>query len=386
MKLKTRLFLHGAFWLIGVSSLAVGFFRSPQPQAKLSQTSTEKSAPLKRDGDQIILPEGSPLRQAVQVMTVTQEAITIPFVLPATVEADPSRVAKVISPLTGRIVKLSKRLGDEVQAGEELFSVDSAELAGAVSDASKAQSALILARRNLDRQKELNQSELNAKRELEQAQSDYDQAQSEVMRSNARLVQLGANGMITTPGRPSGHVLVVRSPISGTIIDQAGTAGSYWNDANAPLMTVADLSHVFINANAPERDLSQIFIGQAATVRVDANADVLAAKVQSISPVLDTDTRTAKVRMTYDNRNGLLKPGMFGQASFHGKVHSGIVVPMSAIVQSGFYPRVFVEISPWRFVARVVTLGASVVGGIEVLSGLNAKDRIVVKNGVLLND
>jgi cobalt-zinc-cadmium efflux system membrane fusion protein len=102
--------------------------------------------------------------------------------------------------------------------------------------------------------------------------------------------------------------------------------------------------------------------------------------------MLDANTRTVKVRIPFDNRDGRLKPGMFAEASLQERPHSGIVVPMAAIIQVGFASRAYVEVKPWQFAARDLKLGTQIGEQVEVLSGLKAGERIVVKDGVLLND
>ncbi len=280
-------------------------------------------------------------------------------------------------------MSLNKQLGDEVKAGDVLFTLDSADLAEATSTAAKAQAALVLAKKNLDRLHELDKSEITPRRDFEQAQNDYAQAVSEAERANNKLAQLGAKGGAKVSG---GHILSVRSPISGRVVELNGATGGYWNDSNASVMTVADLSRVFVTANVQEKDLSKVYVGQAAAVKLDAYAEPLAAKVRYVGEMLDPDTRTVKVRMVFDNKDGRLKPGMFAQATLQGQPHTGVIVPMSALVQSGFNTRTFVEVAPWQFQARVVKTGAQVGDKIEILAGLKAGERVVTKDGVLLND
>jgi len=109
-------------------------------------------------------------------------------------------------------------------------------------------------------------------------------------------------------------------------------------------------------------------------------------KIAYIGAVLDTDTRTVKVRVSIDNRNGKFKPGMFAHAGFAGATRRVIVVPAAALLQSGLYTKVMVERSTMRFEARIVQVGATLQDQVEILSGLKAGERIVVKEGVLLND
>ncbi|NYE60704.1 cobalt-zinc-cadmium efflux system membrane fusion protein [Duganella sp. 1224] len=336
---------------------------------------------LVHEGELLTIPAQSPLRRALTVAAIDEQSIAAPFTLPALVEADPGRLVKVTPPLAGRIVSINKQLGDAVQAGEVLFTLDSADMAQAGADQAKAQAALALAQRNLGRQHELAQDDLAARRDVEQAQGDYDSAVAEATRAAARLAQLGARGANTASGR-----IVVRAPIAGRVVELSAAAGGYWNDATAPLMTVADLSQVYVSASAQEKDLPQLYVGQQASVKLDAWPQPLTGQVRYIGAMLDADTRTIKVRLPFDNRDGRLKPGMFAEATLLARPHSGLLVPMAAVIQSGFASRAFVEVKPWQFEARELKLGAQIGAQVEVLAGLKAGERIVTKDGVLLND
>lgn len=358
-----------SFCLIGWNVRSLHAKEAPPP---------ETSAALVRDGDLLRIPAQSPLRHSLQVDVLSEQPVAAPLVLPAVVEADPARLVRVLPPLAGRIVRINKQLGEAVKAGEVLFVIDAPEYAQAGADAQKAQSALTLAKRNLSRQRELDGSGIAVGRDLEQAQGDYEQAASEAARAQTRLRQAG--------GGQQGGALAVRSPISGRVVALAGAEGGYWNDATAAVMTVADLSRVFVSASAQEKDVAQLYVGQPAAVKLDAYPEPLNGKVAYVAELLDPDTRTVKVRLPFDNRDGRLKPGMFAEATLAGRAHPGLVVPMSAVIQSGFSSRAFVEVKPWQFAPRVVTLGAQLGEQVEVLSGLKAGDRVVVKDGVLLND
>lgn len=364
-----------------VTAAAVGWLLVVR--AKAADTATAPPPPLEHVGGQVVVGEQSPLRHTLAIQGVAEQTVEIPFALPATVEADTARLVKAVPPLAGRIVSLDKRLGDAVQRGDVLFRIDSPDLGQAISDQQKAKAVLALARRALDRQHELGTSDIAAAREIEQAQNDFDQASSELARADARLAQMGAGDPRTVQGR----VLAVRSPIAGRVVDLSAAAGAYWNDATASLMTVADLSTVFVTANADERDLGSIFIGQSAQIVLDAYpGDTFSGKVRYVGELLDPDTRRVKVRLQFDNRDGRLKPGMFAKATFLAKAHRGLLVPLTAVVQRGFNARVFVESQPWHFEPRVVQLGARVNESVEIVAGLKANERIVVKDGVQLND
>ena len=336
---------------------------------------------LVHQGDALLIPEKSPLRRLLAVAAVVEQTVAAPFTLPAVVEADPARLVKVLPPLAGRIVRLDKQLGDQVKAGDVLFVMDSPDFAQATADAVKARAALTMAAHGLERQRELDKSDLAVRRDLEQAQSDFAQAAGEAARAEARLRQAGARAGATGDGK-----LAVRSPIAGRVVDLAAAEGAYWNDATAPLMTVADLSRVFVSANAQEKDLARLYVGQQASVKLDAYPAPLTGRVRYVGDLLDADTRTVKVRLPFENRDGRLKPGMFAEATLSSQPHQGILVPMAAVIQGGFSSRAFVEAGPWRFTPREIRLGVQIGQQVEVLGGLKAGERIVVKDGVLLND
>ena len=90
---------------------------------------------LEHVGAQVVVPEGSPLRQSLVVAGADAQAIEVPLSLPAVVEADPAKLVKVAPPVTGRVASLEKGLGDAVRVGDVLFRIDSADLAQARSDA-----------------------------------------------------------------------------------------------------------------------------------------------------------------------------------------------------------------------------------------------------------
>lgn len=338
---------------------------------------------VRHEGDQVRVPDASPLRKALQIADVQERDVERPIALPGVVEADPTRLVKIVPPVAGRIVRIVKRLGDAVAAGDALLVIDSADLAQAFSDASKADAAERMARRNLDRQHELLKADIAARKDVEQAESDYAQAQSEANRARARLAQLGVNGQSRNLREYTLH-----APIAGRVVDMSAAEGGYWNDTNAPLMTVADLSHVWVSASVPEKDLASVFVDQDAVISLDAyEGESIAGKVRYVGELLDPDTRTVKARIAVDNASGRFRPGMFAKVLFHGKAHRAIAVPAAALVQSGFDTHVYVEQSPGQYQTRVVKAGPRLDdGSIEILDGLKAGERIVVKEGVLLND
>jgi len=351
-----------------------------QPEAPAAGAAS--AAPIRHEGGRLIVDAASPVRKALEVAAVEVGAVERPIGTAGVVEADPGKWVKIVPPVSGRIVHLSKHLGDTVRRGDALFVLDSPELAQAVSDAAKADATLALSQRSLEREQALMQAEIAARKDLEQSQGDFALAASESRRAHARLVQLDVQ-----PGDGSGRQYTLRAPIDGHVIDLTAAEGGFWNDTNAPIMTVADLSSVWIAASIPEKDLSAVAVGQDAAIELNAYpGEPVHGTVGYVGEVLDADTRTVKARIAVANPNGRLRPGMFARVVFHAQAHPAPLVPAAALVQAGFDTQVYVERSAGVFEARTVTLGARVGGAVEVTSGLAGGERIVVKNGVLLND
>ncbi|WP_199100110.1 efflux RND transporter periplasmic adaptor subunit [Dyella sp. ASV21] len=328
------------------------------------------------------VPEKSPLRKELVVAPVDVHTQPHAMVFPGTVEADPARTFNVLAPLTGRVTELKVGLGDHVNRGQLLAVIESGDMAQAHADVVKATDALALAQRQLERARGVQQAGGNAMKDLESAQSAYNQAKAEMDRAQTRLSSLNAGG--TPAGARSIQIV---APTSGYVTALNIAPGAYANDPNAVLMTVADLSSVWITANVPEADVGQVAKGLAVDATLSAYPDqVFHGQVSFVSQVLQADTRRDMVRSVFANADGRLKPNMFAKASMAVPQPAQVFVPQSALLMNNDSTTVFVEVSPWTFERRKVELSYDESADARVLKGLNAGDRVIVKGGVLLND
>ena len=345
-------------------------------QAKQSAPSPEM---YERQGNLVVIPPGSPLRARIKVEPATEELIQSQLLAPASVEGDPARLARISPPLSGRVEKLLVHLGDRVEKGQPLLTLNAPDLAQAQADFVKAQSGLAQAEKTYARQKDLNEHGIGAQRELEQAETDRTVAKSELGRSRKRLEQLG----VTVDG-PVGP-LVVRSPITGRVVDLAVTGGEFKNDPNAVLMTVADLSTVWLTASVQEKDVRRVKVGDEATAVFSAYPDEhFSGKVFFVADLLDLDTRSVKVRVAMDNPDGRFKPGMFATVRFVGTSTPRVVVPTTALVQRGDETFAFVEVKDWAFEPRRVTTGQQQGPMTVITEGLDAGTAVVTSEAMVL--
>lgn len=328
------------------------------------------------------VPDGSPLRKELVIAPVDMRTAPHAMQFPATVEADPTRTANVLAPLTGRIAELKVGLGDHVTRNQLLAVIDSGDMAQANADVVKASDALNLAKKALDRAHGVQQAGGNAVKDLESAQSNYNQAQAEMDRAQTRLRSLSAEGQ-----QGAARNIRITAPTNGYITALNVAPGTYANDATATLMTISDLDSIWITANVPEAEVGQIAKGQAMDAVLSAYPDqVFHGQVSFVSQVLQSDTRRDMVRAVFANADGRLKPNMFANASIAVAQPAQVFVPDSALLMNNDNTTVFVEVSPWTFARRTVELSYDETAGARVLKGLKAGDRVVVKGGVLLND
>jgi cobalt-zinc-cadmium efflux system membrane fusion protein len=334
---------------------------------------------LVRHGDRITVPPNSPLRSRLRIESVQSENVRRSLEAPAQVEADPARLARITPPLAGRIVRLHVRFGDTVRQGQPLLDLDSPDLVAAQSEYLRARSALAQSERTLARQRDLTSHGIGAQREVEQAQTDRDLARSELDRAGLRLRLLGIDAGAL--GRP----LTVRSPIAGRVVEYRVAPGEYHSDPSTVLMTIADLSTVWVTANVQEKDVRRVH------VREDASAAFAAypgerwpGHVLFVGDLLEPETRSIKVRIAFDNPDGRLRPGMFASVTFTETAASEVVVPATALVLLGDANFAFVETEPGVLQRRRIGLGAQVGNLVVVNDGLRAGERVVVENAVLL--
>jgi cobalt-zinc-cadmium efflux system membrane fusion protein len=331
----------------------------------------------------LVVPAGSPLRQRLQVADVGTQPGRRVLAVPAVVEADPARVVAIVPPLAGRLVALHVGLGDVVRRGQPLATVSSPDFGQAMADADKAADALDLAERALRRARGVQAAGANAGKDLEAAEAARRDAAVEDRRARDRVAALAGGAKIDARTR----ALVVAAPVSGTVTALNAGVGAFLNDATAPLMTVAGLDRVFVTALVPEQALGSIAPGAAVDVSLAAFPGwTLHGRAMRASPVLEPDTRRAKVRIAFDNADGRLRPNMFATASFAVPEDGGVTVPPSALLMNNDSTTVLVEVAPWTFARREVETGAEDERSVRIVSGLKRGDRVVVRGGVLLDD
>jgi membrane fusion protein, heavy metal efflux system len=365
------LLLVGAFLTHGFGLLGAGKPADAEP------------AMLVRQGDKIVIPASSPLRKRLAVTPAHAEAVSAKLVLPAVVESDPARTAAVLTPLGGRVLEIKVALGDRVRQGQVLAVIDSPDLGQAYDDNDKAADAFQLAQKNLARQEEQFKLGTASNRDLDQARSDNVQASSEYARTQARLKTLG----VPAERQQRSTWLPVQAPVAGSVTSLAIARGNMINDPTQPIMTVADLSTVWVTALVPEKSVAAVTKDQEAEVALSAYPGrILHGKVLFVSDIIEPDSRRDKLRIAFANADISLKPNMFATVTLSGPNESRVILPTSALLMNNDRTTVFVATAPWTFERRTVDTQLEEGPTVALNSGVQAGEQVVVKGGILLND
>jgi cobalt-zinc-cadmium efflux system membrane fusion protein len=314
-------------------------------------------------------PERFPLTTAAEHMSTSELRVT------GTVNPDISRSVPVISIATGRVVEIKTRLGDVVQKGQLLLRVQSADVSGAFSDYQKAVADEQLTRTQLERAQLLYEKGAISLNDLQIAQDTDAKAKVDVKAAAEKLRVLGNPNL----DQPSGFV-EIRAPISGVITDQQVTNAAGVAGLGSPNpFTISDLTYVWIICDVYENDLSNVHLGEKADIRLNAYPDrAFTGIISNIGPILDPTIRTAKVRIEVRNP-GLMRPGMFVTATFHGrKKESHAAVPATAILHLHDRDWVYVPAGN-NSLRRVEVKGGQMLPGNmqEVLSGIDVGQQVV---------
>jgi cobalt-zinc-cadmium efflux system membrane fusion protein len=321
-------------------------------------------------------PEQYPIVTATRYEAPSQ-LITTGVVLP-----DISRSVPVITLASGRVVDIRARLGDTVQKDQVLLRVRSDDVAGGFDAYRKAVSDELLARKQLERTKDLYEHGAMAQQDLEVAQDNEDDAKTTLDTATEHLRLLGND-----PDKPNGIVDIV-APVSGVITDQEVTIAASVQAYSSPNpFTISDLTAIWVVCDVYENDMANVRLGETADIKLNAYPDrMIKGKVSNIGAILDPNIRTAKVRLEVPNPGQFMRPGMFATATFYSidkKTYTS--VPSSAILHLHDRDWVFIP-TQGKFRRAEVTSGAQLQNNLqEILSGLQPGQQVVSNAGTIQN-
>jgi cobalt-zinc-cadmium efflux system membrane fusion protein len=302
---------------------------------------------------------------------------------------DEERVAHVLSPLSGRIVRIDADLGARVRKGEPLLLIESADLGAATADSSKATASLIAAEHAYERMKDLRQANAASDAVLEQAEDVWRTAKAERDRAAQKVALLHAGRAVT-------QLYPLVSPIDGFVLARNVTPGlnlqgTYSGGNGAELFTVGDIEDVWVLADVYETDIGRVHAGAHVEVIMMGLTQTFEGNIDWVSNMLDPQTRTARLRCTIPNPRGLLKPEMYGTVNVNVAPVKALAVARLAIVHLGQQQVVFVDQGSApdgreRFERLPVAADESGAGAwVPVSHGLELGQVVVVKGAQALS-
>lgn len=340
----------------------------------------EEKAPAAHAGDDIAMTAAQVRANGIGLEPAGPARIQELLHLPAQVNVDAERTVAVAAPGAGMVQSIAVTPGSTVAQGQALLVLHSPEVATWRADLATARQRRQQADAVYQRERQLWEERISARQDMEAAQAALAEARIAEQAAQGRLRALGIG---TTGGAGLTGAVTVRAPIAGVVIERPVTAGSTV-DAGKPLLTVADLSRVWIEAALPTENLPQVRVGMPATISAAALEKPLAGTVSFVGPVLGETTRMATVRVTLANPGLRLRPGMLATLDLMGQHADAAVSVASDAVQTIHERSVVFVRTPGGFEARTVVPGRSDGKRTEILRGLAAGTQYAAGASYLL--
>jgi membrane fusion protein, heavy metal efflux system len=379
-------------WMFAV--LVAAALSSGACSGHAASTSVAVDAATPAAADAVVLAADSPMLKQIRCEPVAVQNLPADeLVTPGKLEANPNRVSKLLLPVAGRVTSVLVKTGDPVRTDQPLLTVQSPDADGALSAyvsaravETQAEVALGKAREDSDRAADLFAHDAVAQKDVQAAVAALAQAEAAVAQARAsrdqslrRLQVLG----LSPEGRD--QQVIVRAPLPGKVLELSVVPGEFRNDTTTPLMTIADLSTVWVTSQVPETYIRFVRPGQAVAISLIAYpGETFEGRVSRVADTVDPQTRTVKVQAELDNHDGRLRPEMYGSVRHVQTRTDMTVIPAAAVVHSGEKTVVFVQATPGRFERREVAIGVRSGDVVRVVTGVSPGDAVVVDGAMLL--
>jgi cobalt-zinc-cadmium efflux system membrane fusion protein len=318
--------------------------------------------------------------KTLKIDTVQKCQLVNSITLTGQVDFNQDNVRKIFPMISGNISNINVVLGDYIKEGQSLGTITSTEMAGYSNDLVNAETNLDVAKKNLDKTKDMLKSGLASVTDSLGAEATYLQAKSELNRVN-RVLKI--NG-----GSTQGD-FQVKAPISGFLVEKnVNNNTTIRTDNNNSMFTISDLKNVWVWANVYESNITAIKMGDIVNVTTLSYPDkIFKGKVDKIMSVLDPTNKVMKVRVALDNTGYLLKPQMFANVTVTNPENKqSICISSKALIfdHSQYYVLVYTSKDDVK-IAPVQILSANG-DKTYVASGINEGDKIIASQAILIYD
>jgi membrane fusion protein, heavy metal efflux system len=331
-----------------------------------------------------------PQDQMAHVKVVAVEKSRLPRVLRLTgsVAFNAFTTTPVFSAVGGPITQIFVVPGQRVRAGQPLLAVNSPDYSSARSAFIKARAAAQLSDKDFARSKDLYDHHAISEHDLQQAESDHDQAQADLQSAQDALRALGItdpDSLLKNSGAAAGQVSVP-APVSGEVVERLVSPGQLLQAGATQCFTISDTSTVWVLVNVYQSDLAFVHRGDSVEISTDSYPDTFHGKISYIAPALDPNTRTLQARIITPNPGEKLKKDMYVSATVNaGAVSQALSVPDASVLRdSENQPFVYVQSGENQFARRPVTPGDTAGGRTQILSGLREGEHVIADGSLFL--
>jgi RND family efflux transporter MFP subunit len=376
---------------LGAAGATVALRRTEGTRAPAaSMGTTPAPAPAEPAGDaEVVLSPEALARVGIKTAPVSAIAGGTAVTAPGSVMANAYREVKVTPIAAGIVTKVHVELGAVVKRGAPLVTLFGVELADAQTKYMSMSAMLEADHKKLERTRQLVDIGAASRQDLEEITAVHEAHATEVEAARLRLQLLGLSAEqvrgLTSPSQVV-STIVVPAPITGVITSRSANLGQVVA-MGQELLSVTDLSEVWVVGDLYEQDFKTVTVGSEATITTPAYPGLmLRGRVSYIDPRVDPQARTAKARIEVPNADGRLRLGMYVTVSFTTPGSSAVVIPRSAVQTIGDRQFVFVPAGgeEGKFIQRQVRLGSPIGDTYTVLSGLKPGESVVTEGSFFL--
>jgi RND family efflux transporter MFP subunit len=376
---------------LGAAGATLALRRSGVAQTPAAPMATVPTpAPTESVGQaEVVLSPEALARAGIKAAPVTAIRAGTTITVPGSVMPNAYREVKVTPIAAGIVTKVHVELGAVVRRGAPLLTLFSAELADSQTKYMSMSALFEADHQKLERTRKLVEIGAASRQDLEEITAVHEARATEVQAARQRLQLLGLSAeQVRALASPSQVIstIVVPAPITGVITSRSANLGQVVA-MGQELLSVTDLSEVWVVGDLYEQDFKTVTVGSEATITTPAYPGLsLRGRVSYIDPRVDPQARTAKARVEVANSDGRLRLGMYVTVSFTTPGASVVVVPRSAVQAIGDRQVVFVPAGneEGKFIQRQVRLGSLIGENYTVLSGLKAGETIVTEGSFFL--
>ena len=307
---------------------------------------------------------------------------------------DDLRVSHVYSPVTGRVIRIDANLGQRVKKGQPLAVIESPDIGSAVSDVAKADAELIAAEHDFKRKKELFDQHAASQADVETAEDNYRKAKAEKDRAMQKTVLIFQDRLVRQRLADLHARLADRRRGRDAVGEprHRGAGAVLGRERGGALHHRRARSSVWVLADVYEMDLARVTVGAKVEVKVVSYpGKVFEGRVDWVTGMLDPTTRTARVRCSFPNTDGLLKPEMYATVQISVENRKALAIPRSSLLRLGDSTIVFVNVGKApdgreRFTRMPVGVDEGEGSNwLVVQKGLEVGQKIVTAGAILLS-